>query len=361
MKEANIKVLLTTASGPGMSGIIHSLKSHPLKNIEIIAGTVEEDSSNISVFSDRIIKIPYANSDNYVNDMLSICLENKVDLIISGFSDENTVLSKYKSAFENKNIKILCPSHENIYLCHNKNKLYEKLEELDSEYLIPYKTVDSLEELKNACIAFGYPSSKVCIKPAVCNGGSRGFFIIDEKYDRYQELFAEKSTNLCSLDELTLKFKNIKVLPKLLVMKYIEGQEYGIDVVAKNGEVIAYTIRKIFEPRLANICMKVETVESKEIDKLIRKITKQLKLNCIFNMDIICRDREMYLIEINPRQSSFIGVSTPKINLLAIAIDLLYKEVIDVDLYKGRYNQVTGLRYIEEFCMHNNEIIIYKK
>ena len=51
----------------------------------------------------------------------------------------------------------------------------------------------------------GYPQKKVCVKPAVCNGGSRGFYLLDEDYDRFKNYFIDKHKPICSLDELLFK------------------------------------------------------------------------------------------------------------------------------------------------------------
>jgi carbamoyl-phosphate synthase large subunit len=359
--KKKLRVLLTAAAGPGGAGIINALKNHPLRDIDVVAGVVDNIEDSSLVLTQERVTIPYAHDQEFSPKILKICLENKIDLIVPAFSEECLTLSQTKAIFEEKNIKVLTPDYDNVRECHDKKLMNEILTQRYPEYIIPYKAVDQVKELAEACYQLGYPEKRVCVKPVVCNGGSRGFYIIDENYDRIHNYYFEKQPNTCSLDELLLKFRGETCIPELMVMKYIEGQEYGVDVVAQNGMVVASVIRRRLGPVLASMNMRVEIAKNEKIDVLIGKIVKELNLNSMVNFDLISNEHNDYVIEINPRQSAYIGTSAQKINLLAIAIDLLFGEEIDKQKYETNYENVMSVRYLEEFAICDGKIVQYKR
>lgn len=354
-----LKVLLTASSGPGAVGIIHALKKHPKKDIFIVAGSVD-DYEDISLkMADKHIKIPFSNDREFIKKMIVICKENDIDLIVPAYSEEILELSKYEQIFLEAGIYILCPSLDNIFISHNKDIMYEKLKQLGLGYYPKFEIVNTVKDLKNTCIKMGYPEKRICVKPAVCNGGSRGFYLLDENYDRFRSYFIDKHKPICSLDELLLKLKGLNKIPKIMVMDYLDGPEYGIDVVAQNGEVISSVIRKRLHPQIAGIDMRVQVEERKDLIELTKRIVKAMNFSSIINIDIRYSKHmnKAYILEINPRQSAYAGTCSQKINLLAMAIDLKLGEEINVDDYKTGYKDVMGVRYFGEFTICDDEII----
>ncbi len=359
--KKKLKVLLTASSGPGAVGIIHALRNHPNKHIFIVTGSVEDYEDVSLKIADKYVKIPFSSDEDFVSKMIRICKENNIDLIVPAYSQEILELAKNEEVFLREGIHILCPSFENIFTAHNKDIMYEQLQRLNCNCYPNFKFVNSVDELKSVCLSMGYPQKKLCVKPAVCNGGSRGFFVLDENYDRFKNYFLEKEQPICSLDELLLKLKGLKRIPRIIVMDYLSGPEYGIDVVAKEGEVISYVVRKRLHPQVAGIDMRVKIENREDLSDFTKKIVKNLKLNSIVNIDIRY-DEEMnkpYILEINPRQSAYIGTSAQKINLLSMAIDLKLGEKINVDNYKKNYENIVGVRYFGEFNICDNELVFF--
>lgn len=355
--------MLTAASGPGAIGIIHALKSHPNKKIEVIAGCVDDtENGSILCTEDRVL-IPYVSDPDFVQKMIIICTEQNINLIVPGFSQESLVLSKQINKFEEKGIKVLSPSFNVVDICHNKNKMLEYLSNNKSLYCMEYKVASNIHELVQMCLDLGYPNRKICVKPAVCSGGSRGFFILEDDYDRYENFFLKKDSHICTLEELKLKLQNITNLPLMLIMEYIEGEEFGIDIVAHDGEMAGCIIRKHLEPILASINMRMDIIKDKDMKELARYTAKLFSIDSLVNIDIIRakKDGKLYILEINPRQGANIGLGVQHFNLMAMAIDCKYGDAFDQEVYKGNYNEIKGIRYIEEFAICDGEIVRYVK
>lgn len=349
----SLKVLLTACSGPGAEGIIHALRQHPRLNIYIIGGSVEDSESIGWILADDKVVIPYANDPQFIEKILDICEKKAVDLILPAFSDESMLLTQNLDRFTQKGVKILSPQYESTLLVHNKAMMLKRLEELGADYYPGYNKADTVMELKEACFRMGYPERKICVKPAKCNGGSRGFYILDEDYDRYRVFFQEKAQPVCSLDELLLKLKGLEEIPQMLIMEYIPGQEYGMDVLAQEGKMLACVARKRLPPQVAGIDMRIVVEERKELIQLAKKVVRDLNLSSILCMDVRFdeKDEKPYLIEVNPRQSAYTGISSQYANLLAMAIDIkLGVKVEKADYYSG-YSQVVGIRYFGDFTI----------
>lgn len=359
--KSKLRVLLTTCNGPGNVGITHALKSHPFKDIEIINGSVES-VPNMDIYSSKqFVNIPFSFDDQFIEKMLGIVAEYKIDLIIPGFSQESLVLAEHKNRFEEIGVKILCPSFENVHICHDKAKMSEKLRVCSFNGLIPYRIVERTSELAETCISMGYPDKVICVKPTICNGGSRGFYILSESYDRFEEYFMKKDSSKCSLEELLLKLQGVDPLPPLLIMDYIDGQEYGIDVLAKAGEVVCSVVRKRMEPILAGMNMRVRIEDVKIFDQSLAELCRIFNLDGLFNFDFILAGDKSFLLEINPRQSAYVGICAQQINILALAIDMLFNDNKDLKMYKKDFSEIAAIRYIEEYALCDGEVVAYIK
>lgn len=359
MKDT-LRVLLTVSSGPGTAGIIHCLRNSPTKDIYIVAGSVEGNFDIGAKLADNYVKIPYCSSDKYIDEMIYICKKLNIDMIIPAFSDEIEQLTKNISKFNKLNIKILSPSYEIVHLLHNKDLMCNKFKSLNENIVPDFEVVSTVQDLKSACIKMGYPQKEICVKPARCNGGSRGFFVLNEDYDREYNFFYEKQKPICSLKELLLKLEGLNEIPKIIVMDYVSGTEYGVDVLANNGELLDCVIRKRLNPVVAGMEMRAQIIENYTIKEFVKKIVKVLKLSSILSFDIRfdSKEEKPYLLEINPRQGAYIGFASRKINLLAMGIDIKLEENIDINTYRTNYENIIGIRYFEEFAISNNNILL---
>ena len=357
------RILMTVSGGPGSMSLIHALRRHPFKNFTLFAGRVDGAENGSLLAVDSFIDIPYASDDLYEEKMLDICTNNRIELVISGYTDEVLKLSKARAEFEAKGVRILAPNYKAVAICRDKALLNKAVCNLAPEYLIPFSEIFSVSELLTACGEMGYPDKKLCVKPSVCNGGSRGFWILDENYDRHHAFFTEKETKYCTPSELVLKLEGIRLLPSLLLMPFIDGVVYGVDVLARDGQVISHVIRECMNPVLAGMNMRMAICEKEAISTMIKKLTQLFHLDSIFNVDVIMDDGKPYLIEINPRQSAFIGLTAEKINLLAMSIDMCMGDLKDIGVYtvKQEYQNIMAIRYIEEFAICNGTVVQYQK
>jgi len=90
-------------------------------------------------------------------------------------------------------------------------------------------------------------------------------------------------------------------LPDIMIMEYLPGNEYSVDVLSKNGTVIEIVCRKGFNI-VSSIQLGCIIEENKELVDLCTVITKELNLDGVYGFDIKYNSKfEPMVIEINPR------------------------------------------------------------
>ncbi len=256
--------------------------------------------ANISKF--LVLPKVIGNHNNYINSLLKKCYENKIDFIIPLSDLDLLPLSLNKSRFKKLDIDVLVSKPEVIKICENKFELNNFLKKNNIKFPINFK--------KHKDMIFPLIS-----KP-IGGSGSKNVFLFKKK------------------DELPSKLDK-----KSIYQTFINGQEYGLDILNDlNGKFISYCLKKKIEMRSGETD-KAFTLNNKQILKLSRKISKNLKH--IGNLDcdlIINKNKSIYVIDFNCRFGGgypfthAIGLNflefliNEKLNNKRIKLPLKYKE-----------------------------------
>jgi carbamoyl-phosphate synthase large subunit len=194
-------------------------------------------------------------------------------------------------------------------------------------FFIVQSKEDFLKEVKE----LGYPDKPVCFKPVKANG-SRGFRIIDPQINRYRLLFEMKpDSTYITLDEITSIFDESKTFPDLIVMEYLPGTEYSIDLLVDHGSPL-YTIPRRRDVMSAGISIKGETVKENDVIDYCNEIVQSLGLHGNIGIQV---KRDMngvpLILEINPRlQGTVIHCTGAGANLPYYAVKLALQEDIPI-------------------------------
>jgi len=355
-RQKPVRALLTSGAGPGVAGIVHALRAHPLRHIHIVVGDVENRECAGFMLADETCILPSAFSRNYLAAMLAICKKHQIDIILPLFSGELDSLAQARAAFKEIGVELLLPETKSVLMANNKGAFYEHLATLG--IAIPaYKRVKSFDELENAVREMGYPAKTVCLKPEQ-GTGNRGFHVISEKHNRFRAYFEMKPDNtVCTWSDIVSATVHCRPFPTMVAMEFLQGQEYGADVLSKNGEVLAMRIRKKLPPERLGMHFRVEYVQDNSLEKLVHDTVAALKCSYVTSIDIRCDQKgNPYILEMNPRPGAYIGMTCAEINLLAAAIDMLLggKEV-DMKAYRTGRVVKMGVRYFNDFVLYSDK------
>ncbi|MER3499233.1 MAG: hypothetical protein C4308_11680 [Chitinophagaceae bacterium] len=307
---------MTGAGAPGAPGILKCLQFNPSFKIFM----VDANSNAVGRWLHAAFDvIPPANDPGFVDAVISLCKKRKIDVVLPLVTKELIPLSQHKMDFEAAGIKLLISPFESIEIANNKSRLYQFLEWRGIE--VPaYRVIENLDQFITAAEELGYPARPFCFKPSVSNG-SRGFRIVDASINEHEQLLLQKPYQLYFPYEHLLTVLSAKPFPELLVMEYLPGEEYSVDCLAKNGEMVI-AVPRVRKQMINGISVEGEFVEDQDIIHYCRQIIGQLKLHGNIGIQVKKSSEQKNLIlEINPRVQGTISAGLGAgINLPGLAV-----------------------------------------
>ena len=251
-----------------------------------------------------------------------------------------------RQLFADRNIVLSVDDLEPLKIINNKANLLMKMRELGME-TPAFKVVSTADEVESAVYELGYPNNAVCVKGAEGNG-SRGVRIIDPAKSLYDLFFNEKPNSMyISFEELMRTLREKDVIPQMLVMEYLAGQEYGVDALCDHGRIL-YIAGRYNYAVSSSIPQGCILENRKEPFAIAGEIIEKLSITGNINFDFIYdKNGDPRLIEINPRLSATIASYAPAgINFPYLRLKQLLGEPIEgLKLQEGimmqrRYSEV---------------------
>ncbi len=346
----DIRLMMTGAGAPGAPGIIECYRKNGERDISVLGVDAREFIATRNLL-DGFEQIPPASSRDFIDSVLNIAIENKTDVIQPLVTRELELFSAAKERFASHGIAVCVSPLENLEIANDKGLLLQYLKKAGIEVPDHVKT-DDVEEFKKACASLGYPEKPVCFKPTRANG-SRGFRIIDNSIDRSRILFEQKPTSIyMDYDTAVSTLSDMDRIPELLVMEFMPGEEYSVDMLFDNGEPV-YGVVRLRNTMTGGISTDCTVVDEEDVREYACRVGKALKLHG--NIGIQLRrdvNGKAKILEINPRvQGSIVCCGAAGVNLPYFGIKLaLGEELPSVDVRYG----VRMIRYWEE-CYYDNE------
>jgi carbamoyl-phosphate synthase large subunit len=345
MKLRDITVFITGAGAPGAPGIIKSLRKVSERKIVVFGGDANPSTSVGIGLLDKIFGIPFPESPDFTEKVLNICIEEKVDVIIPLVTRELLVFASNRQIFQKNGICVSVSNPESLTIANNKYLLMKFCRE--SGIPAPgFHLVKSIDEFKIAAGELGYPDKKICFKPPVSNG-LRGFRIIDDSQDRLFSIMNEKPNNIyIGYDEFISICKGVTDFPELVVMEYLPGDEYSVDVLADNGRFISAIPRSRDHIKMG-ISFVGTVIKDDEIIGYSRRIVEGLKLNGNIGLQFKRNVNGIpMIIESNPRvQGTIVLCSAAGENMVYEAVKLGLGEEVSAPSIKWGLKMI---RYWDE-------------
>lgn len=313
---ANINILITGGGAPGAAGIINCLQQEKIFSLTVADANPEAIGKHLN---SKFYQIPFATSPNFVESVLSICLKNKIDIVLPLVTKELLPLAYQKRQFELAGVRLLISSAESLEIANNKSRLYQFLEWRGLP--VPaFRVVETFEQFRKAIEDLGYPEKQVCFKPSISNG-SRGFRIVTNQVNELDLLFNHKPSNTHIRYSEAERILSSGGFPELLISEYLPGNEYSVDCLANHGEPIII-LPRIRKKIVNGISVEGEFVKEENIINYCKQIIKELQLHGNIGIQVKQSTSGHFLIlEINPRVQGAISTAMGAgLNLPALAI-----------------------------------------
>ncbi|SCG81918.1 carbamoyl-phosphate synthase large subunit [Proteiniborus sp. DW1] len=309
--------ILLTAIGKRVQLIKH------LKKINYVVGVDSGDLAPAKFFVDSFFKVPPCNDKEYVNVILSICKNEKIDMLIPLYEKEFLILDSNRHKFKEVGTFLLLSDSSVLEICNDKWNTFNFFKENNINTPKTYL----LEEIKeNQNITISYP---VIIKPR--DGmGSRGIFYANNR------------------DEL---LHTISSLSGYIIQEKVEGTEYTLDIFCDfDGQVISIVPRQRLEVRAGEVSKSKAVKDIRLIDvalNLVNKLNSSKGYKAIGPMNIQCivdKNGEIKFIEINPRFGGGVPLSFEAgVDYGQILCDLISGKKIEP--FIGGFEELTMLRF----------------
>ena len=291
--KTNKKSVLVVGSGPIRIGqgvefdyaTVHCVKALQKMGYEaiVINSNPETVSTDFSI-SDKLYFEPLT-----LEDVLNVCDLEKPEGVIIQFGGQTSI--NLAAGLEEHGVKILGTSVADLNRAEDRELFDQVVKELGLKQPqgITTTTHDGVIE---AAKQLGYP---VLVRPSYVLGGKAMEIVYTE----------------AELEDYLNNHVNIASSHPILVDDYLDGRECDVDAICDGETVLIPGIMEHIEHAGVHSgdSMAVYPAQTftPDIKQKIADVTKKLalKLNChgIMNLQLIERDGEIYIIEVNPRAS----------------------------------------------------------
>jgi len=291
---------------------------------------------------DAFQQVPPGESPFFAENVLQLCLRERIDVVLPQSSHELRALAGARAAFAEAGIAVLVASPEAIEATHDKAACYARLG--NAGIRVPlWQRVRGGRELARAALELGYPRWPVCFKPVVASG-SRGFRILDPDLDRRHQLLRERPGGLVMrLEEVT------ELLPEvggeeLLVMELADGEERTVDGIAEDGRVLLGQPKTREEVR-AGLAMFFRALDEPSLVEVAARTVADLGLDHFFNVQFVGD----VVVEVNPRLSTIVYQEDLNLPYLGVKRALGEIDAEELAAYARRIRPTRrALRYFDQ-------------
>lgn len=315
----SLTVLLSAAGSPTMPGQLRCFRNNGERDIKIV-GVDMADDPTIGFMVDKYYKVPEATNEKYVDVLLDICRKENVDIYFPNISAEVSAVAERVSEFSQIGTKVSIADQSVVDLVNNKLHAYDYFKKFGLA-LPNYYPVHTISDFENGCKQLGYPEKPACLK-LVSNSGSRGVRIIDASRDRYQ-IFAHEKPNsfFTSYEDMMSILKSSNRLDEMMLVEYMPGNEYTVDLLAENGKVL-YMVGRENVVSLMSIAQRSIVSRIDSAYEMCKEIVKLLNYTGNIGFDFMKNaDGIPVLMDINPRLTATVSV------IAAAGVNLPYLRV----------------------------------
>ena len=279
-------------------------------------------------YADKYFISPLIYDDKYIPYMVEYCILNNIKIIISLFDMDLLVLAKNREKFEKIGTRLIVSDKTFIEICNDKWKTYNFLK--NNGFLTP-KTFLTLQQTLNA-IDSGDLLYPIIVKPRFGCGSIALSIAENEMALLY---LYRKNTRI--VNESYLKYESSSTDEKIIFQEYINGQEYGADIINDlNGHYRSVVLRKKLAMRAGETDI-AEIVDNEYIENELIRLGKKTCHIGNLDCDVFLEGDKVYILEMNARFgggypfSHLAGVNLP----LAI-INWVYNKDVTKDILTAK-------------------------
>lgn len=259
-------------------------------------GLVHAGNSTMStalLAADMRIITPLIYDKDYIRFLIDYCKKYNISAIIPLFDVDLPILAKAKQMFRKQEIEVVISRYEVVKICNDKWRTYNFLRKNQIPTPKTYINFDYVQKKIDKKI-INFP---LIIKPR-WGMGSIGIYKVENTNEL--EVLYNKSVN--DIKKSYLKFESKENMEKcIIIQEYLEGIEYGLDVVNDLEEKYTTTFVK---RKLAMRSGETDAAIT-EYNPTLEKIGFTLSSNLchigVLDVDCVLCGQKPYVLEMNAR------------------------------------------------------------
>lgn len=232
------------------------------------------------------------NDPEYIDQLLSLCKQYDITLLVSLNDLELPILSEHRAEFKKLGVNLIVSSKSVIDVCFDKYATYQWLIEKGYNTPATYLSVGDVM----AAIDTGSLSWPLIVKP---RQGSASIGVM--KVHCEESLRA--AVTLVNFEVQTGQLSSVSHSDgsRLIIQQCIEGEEYGLDVLNDFTHVTHQVMVKHKKSMRSGETDKACVVEHKGLQEIGASLGADLKHIGNLDCDIFIKDNEVFVLELNPR------------------------------------------------------------
>lgn len=246
------------------------------KNIGKIVATDMSELAPAIYEADKFYIVPSMNDPLYLDKILDICKNEKIDAIFTLIDPEISLIAENKKKFLDIGVVPLVSDYELVELALDKYKMFKYLNE--NGYKTAKSYIDKNEFYSD--LDEGKINFPVFVKPV---RGSASINI----------------SKISSKKEIDILFE---LYDNLIIQEFLDGQEIGADVYIDpiSKKVVSIFTKEKIKMR-AGETDKSKSFKDEKLFKLISELVEKIGYTYMIDIDIFRINGEYYISEINPR------------------------------------------------------------
>lgn len=243
--------------------------------------------------ADVAVKLPSIYDEDYIPTLIRVVETSKINAIISLNDLEAPILSKARAEFEKVNCHVLVSDDRVIRITFDKKETAAFLESIGLKTPLTFTNeqnfITALDEKR-----IGFP----CVIKPRWGSASIG---IEFPQDLTEFKLANELSKIKLKRTILAKASSADINEALLYQEKIEGKEYGLDILNDfQGNYVGSFAREKLNMR-AGETDKAITVINDELEAIGRTISQNLRHIGNLDCDVLCRDGQYYVLEMNAR------------------------------------------------------------
>jgi carbamoyl-phosphate synthase large subunit len=299
----HVSVLVTGVGGGGVGEqIIKSLRS--LQGKFVVYGTDIVEKSSARGLVNAIFQVPRANDEHYMDKILQICHNHKVQVLLYGSEAELLVLSRNRKIFEEQGIFLPLNPQKVIDLCMNKMALNKWL--LANGFDAPKShIIEKIEDLA------GIDYFPLVLKPYTNSGGSANVYIAQDKNE------LEALAGLMLTNGLLVMTQEYVGTPEeeYTVGILLDGEGAYVNGISVHRQIIGSLGGRLSVPNrthnrtlgerlaISSGISQGEVGKEPNVIAVCKRIATALGAKYSINIQCRVQNKRVYVFEINPRFS----------------------------------------------------------